>query len=150
MQVKFRQCKSPKNVVDKKFKDTTYTVNCILKDNTSVINPTLVITHVPSTVHLAEYNYCQINDLNRSYFITDVQHDKNTTIISCHVDVLMSYKNDIKNSIQIVSRQESLKNRYIVDDRLPIHSDSSYTTQDINIPELMCPNGGILLQVATG
>ena len=66
------------------------------------------------------------------------------------VDVLESYKEDTLNSTQIISRQESLKNRYIVDDRLPIHSDCSYTTHDINIPQLTCPNGGILLQVATG
>ena len=151
MLVSLKRTTSPSNVIDKSFKGDVVNTNCVMKDDTSITNPTLTFTGLTSAqIDFSNYNYVTIPQFDRSYFITDIRHDKNQVIISCHVDVLMSYKNDIKNSIQIVSRQESLKNRYIVDDRLPIHSDSSYTTQDINIPQLTCPNGGILLQVATG
>ena len=42
--------------------------------------------------------------------------------MQCDVDPLMSFKDDILNSTQLITRQENKIEKYIPDQSLPIHS----------------------------
>ena len=148
MTITFYKNKSAPNVVPKE-KERKFHKSGTLKNNTSVKKPVIQLK-VTDYAQIKQCNYCYIEDFSRYYYIDDINIVNAIVEIPMTVDVLESYKEDTLNSTQIISRQESIKNRYIVDDRLPIHSDCSYTTHDINIPQLTCSKGGILLQVATG
>ena len=85
-----------------------------LKENTSLINPVIVIDF-PIT-NLTQYNYARIYDFGRYYFITDmVSITHNLTEISMHVDVLMSFRNSIRTNYGIAKRQENDWNLYLND-----------------------------------
>lgn len=80
-------------------------------------------------------NYCYIPDFNRYYFINDITIENNQEFtISCKVDVLMSYKDEIKNLDVIVARNAKKWNLYLDDGTL-----KSYNKPLMN--QLKFPNG---------
>lgn len=82
-----------------------------LKEGTSVINPIVKL----NAFNLSSYNYAYIQSIGRYYYITDIKSVKyGLWEISMHVDVLMSYKNAIRNSLAIIkSTEEPHKNFYL-------------------------------------
>ena len=86
---------------------------CLLKDNTSILRPTIFVS---SASDLSGFNYMYIADFNRYYFIDDiVSVHNNQWEISGHVDVLETYKTAILNNQAVVSRQANKYNLYLDD-----------------------------------
>lgn len=87
-----------------------------LRNETSIIEPTII---VESGSSLSGYNYMHIPEFGRYYFITNIESIRSGIwAISGHVDVLMTYANQIRGLSGIVARQENLKNNYLPDDRM--------------------------------
>lgn len=85
-----------------------------MKDNSSIVNPVIVIESPVNVVCL--YNYVHIPEFNRYYFINDiVSLSYNLTQIVLHVDVLMSFRNYIKTNLATTRRQENDWNLYLND-----------------------------------
>lgn len=107
---------------------TIVEVDAVLKDETSIIDPVLVINATLSDI--AEANYCTITAFRRSYFITDmVSYTNDLVEISCHVDVLSSFADEIKANKGIVHRQENNWNLYLNDGVLQVYQNPIVTTQ---------------------
>ena len=90
-----------------------------LKDQTSIINPTIIVDSpsVPSG------NYARIDAFGRYYFITDISSVRNNLWeIKMHVDVMQTYETQIKNTTQMIDRQEFSYNDYIQDNLVPLTS----------------------------
>lgn len=100
-----------------------------LKNETSIINPTILIESYDYSM-IPSCNYIYIPDFNRYYFINDMVSVKNGLwSISCHVDVLMTYKNQFRKLPAILARQENLYNLYLNDDRFLIDAQRIYQTK---------------------
>lgn len=92
------------------------TVTGLLKDNSSIYNPSF---RIKLNKDIFNKNYFYVEMYKRYYFITDIViEDGIEMVVSGKVDVLESFKNDILNSRQIIGRQESQYNVYLVDDML--------------------------------
>ena len=90
-------------------------VECNLKNDVSVINPSLILYY---TANILNSNYCFIPKFNRYYFIDEiVPITADRCIVKCRVDVLESFKNSILNLDCIVDKQEKeiASNKYIND-----------------------------------
>lgn len=86
-------------------------------DSIDIITPTFVIEY-NSTILQATYLYC--SELNRYYFITGISLDKGgRMILSCSLDVLMTYKNQLVNCQCCVLRNEYSLGE-VIDEKLPI------------------------------
>ena len=84
-----------------------------LREQTSIIDPTISIE---STDNLSQYNYMYIPDFGRYYYIRNVESVKNGLWrITGHVDVLMSFKNQILANSGVIERQENKWNLYLPD-----------------------------------
>lgn len=85
--------------------------------NTDILNPVLKVVGGRS-----DCNYVKINDFgNRYYFIESVESIAGGhCLLRCHVDVLYTYKTNIKGLTCLVSRNEFQENPYLVDTLLPI------------------------------
>lgn len=94
---------SEKNKLDKSLSNELK-FNGKLREESSVVNPSIMI----QTTNPSGYNYAYIPEFNRYYFITDMVSVR-TGIweISMHVDVLMSFKDGIKNTSIILSDTET-------------------------------------------
>lgn len=83
------------------------TKSCLLRSPTSVINPVIVVEASGSLVqpeNFDSYNYVEIPEFNRYYFVDNITYDNNTWVFSLTVDVLGSFRTDIRASSQFVTR----------------------------------------------
>ena len=90
------------------------TLSGTLKNQTSIINPSIIIE--ADLTNITSCNYLTIPSFNRSYFITNIESLRNNLVeISAHVDVISSFKNEILANTAIVKRQENNWNLYLDD-----------------------------------
>jgi len=114
MQIKLYSTSSEKNRLTKIVTgEKTITGN--LQNACDVINPVIIVGYDSSFL---TKNYAYIADFGRYYFITGFETDNKEIAISMHVDVLMTYKDDIKNSKARIVRSASNFDEYIIDDMI--------------------------------
>ena len=85
-----------------------------LRQQSGVINPVVTI----EAENLSQYNYLYIEEWKRYYFIKEATCIReNMWQLSCDVDVLMSFRNDILNLNAIVDKSQNagVYNKYIND-----------------------------------
>lgn len=89
------------------------TYNCALKDDTSVLDPVIIIQ---TSDNIYTFNYMYISDFGRYYFINDiVSLNNNRWMIKAHVDVLETYNDAILSNTAVIKRQSTLYNTYLND-----------------------------------
>lgn len=104
------------------------TTNAWLKESTSIINPTFVLE--ASLADLIRANYVTVPTFGRSYFIQDIISLTTDLVeLNCHVDVLSSFKDDIRANKGITHRQEENWNLYLNDGVLQVYQNPIVTTQ---------------------
>lgn len=94
MNVTFYNTKIKKNEINKNLGSGTV-ITCSLKNGSSIEDPVLLMEH---SATMFAYNYCYIPDFGRYYFISGRELVEHTEYITCHVDVIKSFANDIKAS----------------------------------------------------
>lgn len=120
--------KSAPNVVNKILTEVVTFDEVIFKEDTSLLNPTIIINGVSNassyTIEdIGTSNYFSIPKVNRYYFITDITMMSGGRVaITGKVDVLMSFKTDILGSTQLIVRQEKKTNNYLIDTDIPLSS----------------------------
>lgn len=128
MIVKIYKTKSAPNVVNKTLSEVVTFEEVIFKEDTSLLNPTIIINGVSNassyTIEdIGTSNYFSIPKVNRYYFITDITMMSGGRVaITGKVDVLMSFKSDILGSTQLIVRQEKKTNNYLIDTDIPLSS----------------------------
>ncbi len=113
--IKLQQNRSPANKVDKNILDIAVATGT-LREETSIIDPVIVIQSDLAFEFEDNINYCYIEEFRRWYYITNIR-SINTKLweISCHVDVLYTYKTEIRAQTAIVARQEKRYNMLLDD-----------------------------------
>lgn len=96
-----------------------------LRNDSNVVNPSILLNTAADDI--ADCSYMEIPAFNRKYYITDITAVSNSqSIVSGHVDVLETYKGDIKSSTGIVSRSSSAGDPYINDGSIRTKTTKSY------------------------
>lgn len=121
---------SENNRVDKDLTEiATYTGT--LRQSTSIIDPVFVIECDLSDVVGA--NYLTVDAFDRSYFIKNItSHRAGLVEFVCHVDVLSSFKTQLRTNRAIVHRSENNWNLYLNDGSLNIKQYPAITTQEFD------------------
>lgn len=128
MVLKLFKTKSAPNVVRKSLTEVVVFDEVIFKEDTSLLNPTVIINGVSNSStytieDIGKCNYFSIPKVDRYYFITDiVMLHGGRVAISGKVDTLMSFKTDILASTQLIVRQEKKTNNYLIDTEIPLSS----------------------------
>ena len=120
-----------------------------LRDESSIINPIILISSNKEDIPYM-YNYAYIPAFGRYYFITDIESVR-TGIwrVSMHVDVLMSYKEQIKNlNVIINNSEETGANNYLSGNQWITNVKN--TTNIVNFPNGLNDNGEFILITAGG
>ena len=106
MTIKLRKCTSENNRLIKSFEgdeehpvDKTY--EGTLREAVDVLSPKIKIE---TDDNLSGYNYAEISDFGRKYFVRIQCVQKNIWELDCEVDVLSTYAAYIKNCYAIVKR----------------------------------------------
>ena len=111
-------------------------VTCHLKDNTSVFEPTFIISEKYIDKYFSSFNYVKATDFGRYYYVKDIVAVTGHEVeIHCHSDVLSSFKNYIRNSKAIINRQEYKNTPYIPDEKLPVLLQRTLSTYNFSTPD---------------
>lgn len=104
---------SDKNAVDKELYHNA-DITGTLREDCSIINPVLKVEGLTPT-QLKECNYCYISEFGRYYFINNIVLKGKLYELNCHVDVLSSFKDKIRDNTAVISRQQFTYNLYLRD-----------------------------------
>lgn len=122
-----------KNQVDKSlFLKQVGTLTGTLREACSVMKPVIrcEFSNVP------KFNYVYIPSMERYYFVEEITFiSKNIYDISLRVDVLMSFRNEIKSLTGVVARNEFEYDDFIVDEQRKISNAKYVEYKDIPLQE---------------
>lgn len=108
--------------------DNIMTVSGTLKEETSIIDPIIKIECNISDVKGC--NYISVPEFGRSYFVNNIRSIRNGLVeFSCHVDVLSTYAEQIKNNTGIIKRQENEWNLYLNDGTFKVYQNPNVLTK---------------------
>ena len=136
---------SEKNKIGKTLTND-FSLSGTLRDATNIINPVILI----EISEIGNYNYCYINNFNRYYFITDITVIRTGLFaISLMVDVLESFKSDIKNlSVILLNTQNVGSSNYLPS--LVFRNNVKSKTDILNFPNGLNDSGEFILITAGG
>lgn len=118
-----------------------YEESVVLKDGCSVLNPVFVL-------NTSVVNGNMIKWQNRYYWITDINFTRNNLAqITCEVDVLASWRDNIMSTTAFVNYSTSNFDVMLTDNRLPISSDSGQVSSSVNIGNLFNTDGSYVVGV---
>lgn len=107
---------------------TIITVSGVIKSETSVIDPVIIVKCNLSDV--IKCNYMTIATFSRSYFINDIRSINDGLVeFYCHVDVLSSFAAQIRENTAIVKRQENNWNLYLNDGSFKVYQNPYVLTK---------------------
>ena len=108
------------------------------------------LTHLVLTIEypLPNFNYAYIAMFNRYYFVSGIKAVKyGLWEVSMSVDVLMTYKEALKNCYAMINRNEYDFNQFIIDNQIPFQQGQEVTIYDIIDNKLFDSNiGSYVLQ----
>lgn len=116
---------SEEHVLDKSLTTINSNISVELKDDTNVMNPTLITSRALSH----KFNYVYISEFNRYYFVKNITYSQQRFYIECAVDVLMSFNSDIKQLNVIANRSSSYYNVYQTDNSIPFENRKIISTK---------------------
>lgn len=92
-------------------------------DELSITDPELFV----NIENMADFNYIFIPNFGRYYYVRSKVYTGTQCLITCHVDVLASFKDEILNSQCIAERSSTRTNRFIED---PVCGDAGTIQTD--------------------
>ena len=114
---------------------TSKTYDCKLKEDTSIIEPSILIVKeaAQSYTDLLSYNYAYIADFGRYYFVRNVISVSNVMVeFILEVDALASFKTEVGNANEYVLRSASSYDGDIVDNLYPTKGNTTLYLSDFS------------------
>lgn len=99
---------SDQNTLNKDITAVQSNVSAVLKDDTEMINPILILSGNVSQ----GFNYVYISKFNRYYYVVNRTYSQQRYNVQLAVDVLMSFNTDINNLTVIADRSSDEFNTY--------------------------------------
>ena len=107
--------------------------SCTANDNLSVVAPVIKIRE-PITTDMSLYNYAEIPDFHRFYWITDIVYDSGLWFLTMRVDPLASWKSQIGSLSPYILRSAYSYDGTILDTFYPAKSKYIVKNQTATSP----------------
>lgn len=128
-QISLQKNTSPPNFVTKSITDVAYATG-VLREGTSIIDPTFLIETELSSDMISNVNYLYCAEFGRYYYVTNIIAETGKLwSVHCHVDVLMSYASQIKAQTAVVARQTNQYNMMLDDGWFMAYQDPIIQTK---------------------
>lgn len=148
MQVQLMQCASENNVIRKKL-STIQTVNCLFKEESSIINPVIILDY--NLQSMSNVNYMYIPTFDRYYYMQDIRAlTGGRYMVTGKLDVLQSFASDILSLLVVVDKQKSdSKSDLYIDDGSFV-TENRLVNNIYNFPNGFNDNGEFILITVGG
>ena len=145
MKIKLYYNPSENNVIGKTLSEVTE-LDGNLRDSSDITNPVIMITSDTKP----NANYAYIDSFNRFYFISEITaYRSNSFILKLKVDVLESYKEQIKKLKVVLSGTENTGKSMYLNSDIWIRNVKD-KTDIITFPNGLSENGEFILITAGG
>ena len=124
MTIKLYNNLSDKVVMDKNITQQGGDVTGTLRENCSIIDPIIKMSAIGN--NLLTSNYAYIAEFARYYYITNIVCVGDLFEVHMHVDVLMSFRGDIRANSAVIARQEHAYNLYLADGVFKTYADPHF------------------------
>ncbi len=132
MTIRLYENSSNNNIVDKDLNLVT-TITGNLRETSTIVNPTILVNIADN--QLSNINYAYIAEFSRYYYITEITCIRDTMFqLNMKVDVLYTYKSEIRENYAIIERNE---NEY----DLKLNDGMFQTQQNPRIAQYPFPSG---------
>ena len=122
------QTKSEKTALTKVMETGSKSYSGTLLNNSNVVDPSVLLQVGADTI--AKYNYMEITDFGRKYFVTEITAlTADTCMVTAHCDVLSTYETEIRANSGIVGRAANMWHKYMNDNMIKVDSRPVITTQ---------------------
>lgn len=150
MEINLFRCTSENERVDKsQYITNRFVMNGSLRDESSVIDPVIMIEKNNPTLY--DYNYMYIPEFKRWYYINDIISVRTGLWeIHAHVDVLYTWGADIKTMIGVADKLESFTGSNVYFDDGSFIMDCRNDIQVKEFPNGLNENGSYILICAGG
>lgn len=128
--IQLYQNKSRKITVDKDIEKKGDAISGNLVNDCDIINPVILLKIDDVSDYMKDVNYMHIPKFGRYYYIDNIISKRNRLVeIHGHVDVLMTYKAELRKNECIIARynkvgSNTLGNTYLQDERMAVYQDS--------------------------
>lgn len=124
--------------------------DCILKDGSSIRNPTIILQAGLAAAPL--FNYCYIAEYGRYYYVDNwTWTDHRLWAADLSTDVLATFKTEIGNSNLYVVRSAAASNPDLIDTYYPAETDSQFSAVSAVSPfTLNVQSGTFVIGVSSG
>lgn len=150
MELNLFTCTAENERVDKTdYITNRFVMNGSLRDQSSVIDPVIMIEKNNPTLY--DYNYMYIPEFKRWYYINDIISVRNSLWeIHAHVDVLYTWGADIKRMNGVADKLEDILNANVYFDDGSFIMDSRNDIEVKEFPNGLNENGSYILICAGG
>ena len=109
---------------------TTFT--CDFKDQSSIYKPSVLIG---TSANLTGFNYAEISDFNRKYFITDIVVVRaGLYLLKLKTDVLSTWGTQVLAQPAVIARQSSEFNLYLDDPEFKVYNNKQVDCYKFSSP----------------
>lgn len=108
------------------------TFTCEFKDQSSIYTPSILIG---TSTNLTGYNYADISDFGRKYFITDIVLVRaNLYLLKLKTDVLSTWSSQVLACSAVIARQEGDYNLYLDDPEFKVYNNKEVDCYKFSSP----------------
>lgn len=144
----FGQNQSENNKLDKTIANT-FTYDGVLKNESEITSPTIIVQGNPSL--FASCNYMEIAAFDRKYFVQSMRVlSADIVEIEGRCDVLSSYADAIRENTAIISKQENKWNLYLNDGTFAVYQNEVTITKRVGAGSLPFSRYNYVLAVSGG
>lgn len=103
--------------ITKTFVETVEPIECILKEDTSLFSPVMIVSKDRMGANWAKYNYAKIPEFGDRYYFIDNITAETGGRLAYHmtVDPLKTYAQTLLNTSFFIARSESVNSKYFLD-----------------------------------
>ena len=132
-----------KNKINKILSSGLTVNDVIIQNDFDITNFDLLIKNSSFNI---DYNYCFIPDLNRYYFIENIEKMNGSIYkIRITVDVLKSFSTQIENINAIITKSENPDDNFV-----DCEKSENYTSEVINLTDNFNHSGNLILVTSLG
>ena len=143
MTVIFYKYDGIKNKINKTLSSGLTVNDVIIQNDFDITNFDLLIKNSSFNI---EYNYCFIPNLNRYYFIENIEKMNGSIYkIKITVDVLKSFSTQIENINAIITKSENPDDNFV-----DCEKSENYTSEVINLTDNFNHSGNLILVTSLG
>ena len=120
--------------------------SCVLKDNSSIANPTIILDL--DTDDAPGWNYAYIGEFNRYYYVSDWTWIQNRLwSASLSTDLLATFRDQIGAADMYVLRSSAAYDGNIVDNYYPVKANATVTAKHLALPWTNFSDGCVVIGV---